>query len=370
MLASAATSPIVIAGAGLHGSALAYYLSLRGEKPLVIDRVSVAAAASGKGGGFLARDWGSGPTTQLHKVSFALHAELAKDLDVKSYRRIPVLSVTRASEALATTDICPWLDGDIANSQWMDQDGGAQVALLELCTKLMDAAVANGAELRIGNVQGVEKSGDEDDNSVSGVKVDGEVVPCKAFVCTMGPWAALAQDWLDIPVPMTGIKSTSIVFKDEKKEVEPFALFCGEDHRFGTHLEVYPRNSGEVYLCGIGGSEYVEDDRLRAGEFPPGEVHADPARVEAATKSFSTMSKRLGGTPDVVQACMRPCPPDALPYMAASAGLAMRTCRPATTAGAFCGRRCPAKPCRSSSSTARPSASISSRSIRRASRQR
>ena len=315
MLASAATSPIVIAGAGLHGSALAYYLSLRGEKPLVIDRVSVAAAASGKGGGFLARDWGSGPTTQLHKVSFALHAELAKDLDVKSYRRIPVLSVTPGKRSARTTDICPWLDGDIANSQWMDQDGGAQVAPLELCTKLMDAAVANGAELRIGNVQGVEKSGDEDDNSVSGVKVDGEVVPCKAFVCTMGPWAALAQDWLDIPVPMTGIKSTSIVFKDEKKEVEPCALFCGEDHRFGTHLEVYPRNSGEVYLCGIGGSEYVEDDRLRAGEFPPGEVHADPARVEAATKSFSTMSKRLGGTPDVVQACMRPCPPDALPYM-------------------------------------------------------
>ena len=37
--------------------------------------------------------------------------------------------------------------------------------------------LAHGAELRIGNVQGVEKSGDEDDNAVSGVKVDGEVVP-------------------------------------------------------------------------------------------------------------------------------------------------------------------------------------------------
>jgi len=97
--------------------------------------------------------------------------------------------------------------------------------------------------------------------------------------------------------------------------VEPFALFCGEDSRFGTHLEVYPRNSGEVYLCGIGGSEYVDADELRAGKYPPGQVHADPARVKAATDSFSTMSRRLGGTPDTVQACMRPCPPDALPYM-------------------------------------------------------
>ena len=54
----------------------------------------VAAAASGKGGGFLARDWGSGPTTQLHKVSFALHAELAETLGVNSYRKIPVLRVS------------------------------------------------------------------------------------------------------------------------------------------------------------------------------------------------------------------------------------------------------------------------------------
>ena len=44
-------------------------------------------------------------------------------------------------------------------------------------------------------------------------------------------------------------------------------------------------------------------------------MHADPARVEAATQAFSTMSKRLGGTPDTTQACMRPCPPDALPMM-------------------------------------------------------
>jgi len=315
---------IVIAGAGLHGSALAYYLTLRGEKPLVVERHSVAAAASGKGGGFLARDWGSGPTVPLHEVSFALHEELAKTLDIQSYRKIPVLSVRPGKRTARTNDICPWLDGEIADSQFMDKDGGAQVAPYELCTKLMDAAVAAGATLKIGTVEGVEKAAAAEDGegerSVSAVLVDGEAVPCKAFVCTMGPWAALAQDWLDLPVPMTGIKSTSIVFKDTSKAVEPFALFCGEDDRFGTHLEVYPRNSGEVYLCGIGGSEYVEGERLRAGEYPPGEVHADPKRVEAATQSFSTMSARLGGTPDTVQACMRPCPPDAMPYMGKVSG--------------------------------------------------
>ena len=47
---------IVIAGAGLHGAALAYFLTKRGAKPVVIEKKEVAAAASGKGGGFLARD--------------------------------------------------------------------------------------------------------------------------------------------------------------------------------------------------------------------------------------------------------------------------------------------------------------------------
>ena len=293
---SASSERVVIAGAGLHGAATAYYLTKRGVKPIIVERHSVAAAASGKGGGFLARDWGSGPTVALHRKSFALHEELAKELGIASYRKIP---------------------------EYMEREdgGGAQVAPLELCTKLVEAAVAGGAELRIGTVEGVETEADGDGRTLTGVRVDGAVLPADKLVVTMGPWSALAADWFGMPVPMTGIKSTSIVFKDATRDVEPFALFCGEDYRFGTHLEVYPRNSGEVYLCGIGGSEYVTDERLRAGEFPPGEVHADPARVKAATDSFSTMSKRLAGEPDVTQACMRPCPPDAMPYMGAVPGV-------------------------------------------------
>lgn len=60
---------VVILGAGLQGSALAYYLTRRGVKPLVVEREQVAAAASGKGGGFLARDWGDAVTTELHTAT-------------------------------------------------------------------------------------------------------------------------------------------------------------------------------------------------------------------------------------------------------------------------------------------------------------
>ena len=304
----------------MHGCALAYFLTLRGCKPTVIECAGVASAASGKGGGFLARDWGSGSTTQLHHVSFALHEEIAGALSVSSYRRIPVLSVEPGHRNKRTQRSgCDWLDGDFDNSQVMDQDGGAQVDPAELCHKLMEAALAQGAIMVQGTVEGVETAtveglDGEPLQAVSGVRVDGQVIPATDFVVTMGPWSVLAQEWFGVPIPITGIKSTSIVFTGT--EVEPFALFCGEDDRFNTHLEVYPRTSGSVYVCGVGGSEHVSPDRLRAGEYPPSDVPADPARAEAAAASIGTMSSTFRGrTPDIVQACMRPCPPDGLPLM-------------------------------------------------------
>ncbi|CAE8591933.1 unnamed protein product, partial [Polarella glacialis] len=212
---------VVILGAGLQGAALAYFLTLRGVKPVVVEREKVAAAASGKGGGFLARDWGDAITRQLHRVSFKLHEELAETLGIQSYRRLPVLSVSPGQRSSRTRDICPWLDGEISDTQIMDSDGGAQVAPLELCTKLMEAAIANGAELRIGTAQGVELEPSGDIERVTGVLVDGSVIPADKVCVCLGPWAALAQDWFDLPVPMTGVKSSSIVFKSSEP-VEPF----------------------------------------------------------------------------------------------------------------------------------------------------
>lgn len=74
---------------------------------------------------------------------------------------------------------------------------------------------------------------------------------------------------------MTGVKSTSVVFRPQPADfapgpaaggvpapgrgdvgggvVAPFALFCGEDDRYGTHLEVYPRPNGKRARRGHGG---------------------------------------------------------------------------------------------------------------------
>lgn len=77
----------------LVGASTAYHLALRGIKSVVVERAAVAAAASGKAGGFLAGGWGSGPTVRMHEVGFAMHEELAETLGVTSYRKIPTLQV-------------------------------------------------------------------------------------------------------------------------------------------------------------------------------------------------------------------------------------------------------------------------------------
>src|SRR5215813_9814859 len=72
---------VVICGGGVIGACTAYFLSRRGVEVIVVERTGVAAAASGKAGGFLALDWCAGtPLDTLARRSFQLHAALAREI--------------------------------------------------------------------------------------------------------------------------------------------------------------------------------------------------------------------------------------------------------------------------------------------------
>ena len=83
-------------------------------------------------------------------------------------------------------------------------------------------------------------------------------------------------------------------------------------------VEVYPRPDGTIYICGIGGSDYITTQELKQGAYRE-VIEANDSRVKAASDSFRELSSlyREKGELDRTQACMRPCPPDALPYMGA-----------------------------------------------------
>eukprot|EP00186_Timspurckia_oligopyrenoides_P005088 CAMPEP_0182443216 /NCGR_PEP_ID=MMETSP1172-20130603/1996_1 /TAXON_ID=708627 /ORGANISM="Timspurckia oligopyrenoides, Strain CCMP3278" /LENGTH=377 /DNA_ID=CAMNT_0024638405 /DNA_START=126 /DNA_END=1259 /DNA_ORIENTATION=+ len=315
---------VVILGGGIIGSSIAYYLMKLKQnvdiKVTVVEAVEVAASASGKAGGFLAPHWGSGSVTdELHRVSFELHKELASELNLESFRMIPTLEVSfrkkirKMSEKSMKRDKPEWLQDEVS-SKLMD-DSTAQVYPYELTTKLMNSAMENGCELKIGKVSGFTK--DLESNSVNGICFESsEILKCDEIVIAMGMWSTVCTQWLGYSLPMEGIQSTSVIYKSsEAVDKNPYALFCAED-RNGCHLEVYPRSNGEVYVCGIGGSLILKESDVNSeqGTDSAVKVKPDESRVRAATDS---LSKIMNASQNIIktQACIRPCTIDAIPVL-------------------------------------------------------
>jgi glycine/D-amino acid oxidase-like deaminating enzyme len=184
------TSPrhVIVCGAGVMGAAVAYYLARRGVTVTVVERSGVACAASGKSGGFLALDWCDGsPVGPLARVSFALHAELARELATDyGYRRMDTyMLAAREKGAVAGGHRIPeprWIDGPaIVAGALGSPETTAQVHPALFTTALLDAARERGALLRNGVVEGVTTRG----RAVSGVTVDG----LPRVTRSSSPWA-------------------------------------------------------------------------------------------------------------------------------------------------------------------------------------
>lgn len=343
-------SNIVVVGGGIQGTSVAYHLAQQvpsSTKITILEAKATASAASGKGGGFMARSWGDGtPTQRLHELGFDMYEEMAKELGCESYRKLPVLSVSPGYQGIKEARknrqidaIFPgWLDGKVGRISALGYgDDTAQITPKEFVDKMLENA-GDKIEVVLGTCTGVEtdQGSERGTRKVTAVKyqprvegsgetyVEEQVIPADCIVVSAGPWSCAAEDWFQgaVKLPMEGIKSTSIVWKQPQGvDVDATALFCGENNQFGTHLEVYPRPDGSIYICGIGGSDYITTEELKQGAFR--EIcDANEARVDAARASFQEMSSlyKEEGELDRVQACMRPCAPDAKPYMGSVPG--------------------------------------------------
>lgn len=303
---------VIICGAGVIGASIAYYLSLRGVKAIVIDRCGVGAAASGKSGGFLALDWCDGSSLQpLARTSFALHAELAHTLGKDyGYRRLDTYLVEASEHGSAPRhrpQAPAWLDGRSAVRTVLGTPTTtAQVHPGQFTQALLDAALARGATFTIGCVQGVSLSHGQ--CTARGVIVDGELLPADAVVIAMGPWSGKVPTGLPLP-PIYGLKGYSITVRP-RADAPAHALFVeyqtaqGEQHS----PEIFPRPDGDVYVCGMSDASPVPED--------PDQVQVSVEACDTLQRMAASLSSALVDAQRTrSQACYRPICADGLPLL-------------------------------------------------------
>jgi glycine/D-amino acid oxidase-like deaminating enzyme len=224
---------VLICGGGVIGASIAYFLSCRGVGATVIEGTGLACAASGKSGGFLARDWCDGsPLAPLARRSFALHAELAQRITGEwGYRRLHTYGGDTGFRRRRRAYNLEWLSDDVTVAQALGSpDTTAQVHPGQFTTAMMRAAEAQGAQLRLGRVTGIVQR----DGRATGVEVDGRLVESDAVVIAMGPWSILAALWLPLPA-VFGLKGHSLIF-ETGANIPAEAAFLEYRERSGTML--------------------------------------------------------------------------------------------------------------------------------------
>jgi glycine/D-amino acid oxidase-like deaminating enzyme len=297
---------VLICGGGVIGASIAYFLGCRGVAATVIERVGLAAAASGKAGGFLALDWCDGtPLEPLARRSFALHARLAEEIDGDwGYRRLTTYGAV-AGRRHEGYDI-DWLSAGVTvNRRLGSTETTAQVHPGQFTMAMMRAAEARGAELRVGRVTRIVR---EKGGAVEGVEVDGEIVEGDAVVIAMGPWSILAAAWLPVP-GVYGLKGHSLVFETGTK-IPAEAAFLEYREASGAvqSPELFPRSDGTTYVCAISSESPLPID--------PAEVGPDPGAIERLQRMCTELSPALAAAKILArQACYRPVTRDSLPLI-------------------------------------------------------
>lgn len=223
--------PVVI-GAGITGAFAAYFLARRGLKPLMIERAGVGTGASGNNPGGLNPLHGPGipgPLSDLAWHSFLLHLHPAGDLvraggpgaAVRRVRRLEIALDAIEADALGP-DLERSRQADGFEARWLDAgelrrleprvspeavgalwtEGNGMVDCRTYTGAIARAALALGAELRIGCVDGIE----EENGRAVAVRIDGVGIACGALVIATGAHSEGPANWLGIKIPVEPVK--------------------------------------------------------------------------------------------------------------------------------------------------------------------
>lgn len=197
----------------------------------------------------------------LGKLSYELHAQLAKELDGEKrygYRKVSSLSMDvqsgkgRGTAVDAKDPLKSWLDPrNVSDVDLIDEEGTAQVHPEMFCHALLDECIKGGVRLVCGRAVSARRS-DHDEHIVRYGHQGEEVVADNVVLCT-GPWSGrVARDLYNIDIPIRELAGHSVVLQTSKP-LPPLAIFASvkdTSQSSTTTPELFSRPDGTIYIAG------------------------------------------------------------------------------------------------------------------------
>ena len=271
---------VIIIGGGIIGCAIAYNLTKRGVKPLLIDKApTFGTEASWAGAGILTSHASTHePYPTLCRASLALYPTLAEELRAETQIDIEFIQsgtlsvffneaeaagligladrrVRRGFSAEVLTAEQAWqlepaLSKSIAGAVLFPED--AQVRNPKMVTALAKGAAKLGAKFQLGNpVTNFIRDSESEDARVTGVVVNGETLSADTFVIAAGCWAGALTAQLDVPIQIEPVKGQIVLVEAMPP---PFQHIVD-----GLGIYIVPRSDGKILLGAT--VEYVGYDK-------------------------------------------------------------------------------------------------------------
>jgi glycine/D-amino acid oxidase-like deaminating enzyme len=204
----------------------------------------------------------------LGKLSYALHAELAEELEGSTqygYRKTPSLTmnVQRGQrgwgEELPSDPVRSWLNADnVSDIDVVDEDGTAQVHPEQFCLTLLKECERDGVKVVTGRAESVEGT----EGGPSRIHHSNGTVTADSIVLCAGPWTGtLTRELFDILIPVTELAGHSVVLKTSRP-IPPLAIFASVVDREGkstTTPELFSRPDGTIYIAGENCMSFSEE---------------------------------------------------------------------------------------------------------------
>lgn len=287
------TADVIIIGAGVHGTSLAFHLAERGTSVIVIERAWIGAGATGRSSGLVRMHYDLLAETRLAWASFPYFTDWAERVggecgftntgflwieggdgearvaaNVASHRELGIDTSVVHADDIARLAPAMALDGDEV-AAWEPASGYADPSVAS--TGFMRAARAMGARL----VQGVEVTAvttSDDGTRVTGVETATGGYAAPIVVNAAGAWAAGVGAMVGLDVPVTVWRHDTGYIGVPMATPRPIPVVIDNAREMYTRPE-----GGDLLLIGL------EDGSIIGGSPDRDTANAEPGFEDAVT---------------------------------------------------------------------------------------